>query len=341
MNALPDVISDVEELEELLSRPSPSLVEYFRTLEGDIMVLGAGGKVGPTLTRMAKHAVDAAGASKRVIAVARTDLPQLASEGVEVITGDLLDTDFVNRLPRVKNVAYLVGRKFGSTGNEWLTWAINLLVPHHVAAAFHQSNIVMFSTGCVYPIVDVTTGGSVESDCPEPVGEYAMSCLGRERIFDYYAAEKGVKVIHIRLNYALEMRYGVLVDIATKVFNGEPVDVTTGHINGIWQGDCNSQVLQCFDRATSPSAVLNVTGPETLSVRELAQQFGKHFNKEPSFTGEENGRAYLNNASQAQSFFGNPSVPVERIVAWTARWVEAGGENIGKPTHFETQDGKY
>jgi len=200
---------------------------------------------------------------------------------------------------------------------------------------------VVFSTGCVYPVVDVYTGGSTEADPPNPIGEYAMSCLGRERMFDYYAAEKGEKVVQVRLNYALELRYGVLVDIATKVLNEEAVDVTTGFMNGIWQGDCCDQVLRSFDLASSPALVLNLTGPETLSVRWIAKRFGELMGKEANITGQENGKSYLNNAAQANSIFGNPSVPIGKIIEWIADWVQRGGQTSGKPTHFETQDGKY
>jgi len=235
----------------------------------------------------------------------------------------------------------MAGRKFGSSGTEWVTWAVNVMIPHNVADVFTKSKISVFSTGCVYPVVDVYTGGSTEADVPNPVGEYAMSCLGRERMFDYYAAERGEKVVQIRLNYALELRYGVLVDIATKVLTGEPVDVTTGFMNGIWQGDCCDQVLRSFDCAASPASILNVTGPEILSVRWIAKRFGELLGKEAKITGTENGKGYINNAAKANSIFGNPSVPIGKIIEWIADWVQKGGQTSGKPTHFETQDGKY
>ena len=338
---LPSKIESVEVLEDLLSTPSEVLVDYVSELEGDIMILGAGGKVGPSMAMMAQRACKTAGKGRRVIAVDVAPLEKLTKFGIETIQCDLLDLDAVKMLPDCENIVYMAGRKFGSTGSEWLTWAVNVMVPHNVAQKFMKSKVAVFSTGCVYPVVDVSSGGSVETDKPNPIGEYAMSSLGRERVFDYYSAEKGEKVVQIRLNYALELRYGVLVDIAAKVFKGEPVDVTTGFMNGIWQGDCCDQVLRSFDLATSPSSILNITGPELLSVRWIANRFGKLFDKKVKIASQENGRGYLSNATKANSIFGNPSVSIGRIIEWTADWVQKGGENIGKSTHFETQDGKY
>lgn len=341
MNKLPQKINSVAELEEVLSRPSNSLVEYVKNLDGDIMILGAGGKIGPTMAMTAKRAVDEAKVKKEIIAVDVLELDRLKAEGITTITCDMLDYNAVSQLPKAGNIVYMAGRKFGSSGSEWLTWAINVMVPHNVADVFRDSRILVFSTGCVYPVVDVYTAGSVETDTPGPVGEYAMSCLGRERMFDYFSAEKGEKVVQIRLNYALELRYGVLVDIAAKVFSDEPVDVTTGFMNGIWQGDCCNQVLQSFHLAASPAGILNITGPETMSVRWIANRFGQLFGKEAKITGQENGKAYLSNASKANAIFGNPSVPIGLIIEWIAGWIKDGGENLGKETHFETQDGKY
>ena len=341
MVGLPKVIQSVEELDELLSRPNPGLIESLKSLSGDIMILGAGGKVGPTVALMAKRAVAAAGLKKKVFAVDVVPLDALAKQGLETLTCNMLDLDAVNKLPRVENIVYMVGRKFGSTGGESLTWAINVIVPYHVARTFRDARIAAFSTGCVYPVTHVFGGGSVEADPPDPVGEYAQSCLGRERMFDYFATEKGEKVVHIRLNYSVELRYGVLVDIATKVWNGQPVDVTTGFANVIWQGDACSQVLQGLGAASSPAAILNVAGPETFAVRKVAQRFGELMGKAVTITGEENGRAYLSNSAKATSLFGYPAVPLGKILEWTADWVKAGGASLGKPTHFETQDGKY
>ena len=341
VKALPGKFESVRQLEEFMSRPSEPLVEHLKGLKGDIMIVGAGGKIGPTMAMMARRAAEKAGVQKKVYAVDVQPLKALEGKGIETLQCDLLDRKAVDRLPRVDNVVFMAGRKFGSSGSEWLTWAINVMVPHNVAEACINSRIAVFSTGCVYPVVDVYTGGSVESDPACPIGEYAMSCLGRERVFDHYAAEKGTKVVQIRLNYALELRYGVLVDIATKVYNDQPVDVTTGFLNGIWQGDCCDQVLRSFDYAASPSSILNITGPELVSVRWIANRFGELFAKQAKIVGQENGKAYLNNASKANTLLGNPSVPIGKIIEWIADWIQRGGENIGKPTHFETQDGKY
>ncbi len=341
MKVLPEKFESVRQLEDFMSNPSEPLVEYFKGLEGDIMIIGAGGKIGPTMARMARKASDVAGVQRKVYAVDVQPLKALEEKGLVPLQCDLLDRTAVGRLPQVTNLVYMAGRKFGSSGSEWLTWAINVMVPHNVAEVYRDSSIAVFSTGCVYPVVDVSSGGSVETDAPCPIGEYAMSCLGRERVFDHYAAEMGTKVVQIRLNYALELRYGVLVDIATKVYHDQPVDVTTGFMNGIWQGDCCDQVLRSLACAASPSSILNVTGPELVSVRWIAGRFGHLFGKQVKIAGQENGRAYLSNASKANSLFGNPSVPIGKIIEWIADWIQRGGETIGKPTHFETQDGKY
>ncbi|OGV62486.1 MAG: hypothetical protein A3K19_33415 [Lentisphaerae bacterium RIFOXYB12_FULL_65_16] len=332
---------NVQELEEILSRPSEGLIATLKELDGDIMILGAGGKIGPTMALTAKRAVDAAKVQKTVYAVDVVDLPNLAAAGIKTLKCDLLDLDAVGKLPKVKNVVYMVGRKFGSTGSESLTWAINVIVAYHAARTFQGSRIAAFSTGCVYPVVDIRTGGTTEQVPVNPVGEYAMSCLGRERMFDYFADSDKSKVVQVRLNYAAECRYGVLVDVATKVWKGEPVDVTTGYANVIWQGDACNHVLQGLKLASNPATILNVTGPEIFSIRQVAQRFGQLMGREPKFTGQENGLGYINNASKANALFGNPSVPLGRLVEWTAHWTMQGGENIGKPTHFETQNGKY
>ena len=337
----PETIDTVEALEEALSRPSEKLVELMGSLDGDVMVLGAGGKIGPTLTRMALRAVADAGAKKDVLAVDVAPLPALADAGARTLACDLLDLSAVENLPRCPNVIYMAGRKFGSTGGEHLTWAMNVVVPYHVARTFTDSRIVVFSTGCVYPIVDVADGGATERTPPDPVGEYSMSCLGRERMFDYYSRTGGEKVLQFRLNYSVELRYGVLVDVAGKVFRGEPVDVTTGFANVLWQADVCDRALRCLPLADSPARALNVTGPETFSIREVAHEFGRLFGKDAEIAGEENGRGYLSDAAEANRLFGPPSVTLEQVIRWTAHWIQRGGEELGKPTHFETQDGKY
>lgn len=341
MLTLPKVVNTVEELDDILSRPGDALVEYMRTLQGDIMILGAGGKIGPTMARMAKRAIAAAGVAKEVISVDIFPLPALEAEGIKTITCDMMNLEAVEKLPNVENIVYMIGRKFGSVGQESLTWAINVMVPYHVARAFQQSRIAAFSTGCVYPIMDVSTGGATEDVPADPVGEYAQSCLGRERMFDYYAENHGEKVVHIRLNYAIDLRYGVLYDVASKVWAGEPVDITTGFANVIWQASACDQVLRSFALASSPAAILNVTGPEIISIRETAEKFAAIMEKTVSFSGKENGRGYLNNAAKANGMFGNPEISVDQMIEWTAHWVMQGGANLGKPTHFETQDGKY
>lgn len=341
MTKLPRLIETEAQLDDVLSLPSENLIACVKRISGDFMVLGAGGKVGPTLTRTLKRAVDAAGVKKTITAVDVVPMPALEAMGVKTLACDMLDPAAVDRLPRIENVIYMVGRKFGSTGQEHLTWAINVIVASHVARTFKASRIAAFSTGCVYPVMDLCSGGATEAIPADPVGEYAMSCLGRERMFDYYAISSKARVTHIRLNYALELRYGVLADVAGRVAKGEPVDLTTGFANGIWQGDACNQAIQSVELAASPATILNVTGPETFSIRQVAQEFGRLLGRTPVFSGEENGRGYLNNAARANALFGNPTVPLGLLLEWIAHWVSIGGASSGKPTHFETQNGKY
>jgi nucleoside-diphosphate-sugar epimerase len=339
--SLPAVINTVAELDELLSRPYDALIQSVKALDGDIMILGAGGKVGPTIAMMARRAVDAASVKKSVYAVDLFPMPKLEARGIDTVTCDMMDLDAVAKLPQVENIVYMIGRKFGSTGQEHLTWSTNVIVPYHAARAFTGSRIVAFSTGCVYPLLHFSTGGATEETPAEPVGEYAQSCLGRERMFDYFAEEKGEKVLHFRLNYAIDLRYGVLWDVASKVWKSEPVDITTNYANVIWQGDVSNTVLQCFTLANSPAAILNVTGPETFKISDAAEKFAKLMGKPVQLKGEENGIAYLSNASKMVELFGKPKVSLDTMIEWIARWVMQDGENLGKPTHFETQNGKY
>lgn len=341
MPDLPDTLRDEAELDEVLSRPSPALVAFASGLEGDVLVLGAGGKIGPTLVRMARRALAEAGAAGEVVAVARRPLPDLAAEGVRTLECDLLDPDAVARLPRTPNVVFMAGRKFGSTGDEPATWAANVLVPYHVARTFTAARVAVFSTGCVYPLMPVASGGATEATPPDPVGEYGMSCLGRERVFDYASAAWGERVVHLRLNYAVEPRYGVLVDVAQRVLAGEPVDLSSAHANVLWQGDACDWALRSLGLAASPPAVLNLTGPETLAIREVAETFGRLLDVPVQFTGEDTGRAYLSDASRAIERFGRPRVPAETVIRWTADWLRRGGRTLGKPTHFEVQDGRF
>jgi nucleoside-diphosphate-sugar epimerase len=341
----PEKIPDEGGLEELLSRPSRETVELVKNLDGDIIFLGIAGKIGPSLAHMAKRACEEAGVKKQITGVSRfsnsAEKAQIEQRGIETIQGDLLDRDFLESLPNVKNVFFLAGMKFGSEENLSLTWAMNSYLPALVAEYFKDSRIVAYSTGCVYPLVPVDSGGSKEADKPEPVGEYAQSCLGRERMFEFGSQKYRTPVALIRLNYAVEPRYGVLVDIATKVKNNQPVDLTMGYFNIIWQGDANNMVLCSLEHVASPATILNITGGETLRVRDVALEFGKLFNKKVQFTGSEAETALLSNAEQAFSLYGKPQVSVEQIIEWTARWMEEDKKLLGKPTHFEVRDGKY
>jgi nucleoside-diphosphate-sugar epimerase len=338
---LPDRVTGVEQLGELLSRPSPATVEMFGRLDGDLMVVGASGKIGPSLVRTALRAVAQAGSKAKVIAVDVAPPKELESAGAVAIPCDLLDPRAAARLPKAANVIYMVGRKFGSAGQEHLTWAVNVLAADHAARALHQARVVAFSTGCVYPLMAFESGGATEQTPPAPVGEYAMSCLGRERVFDYFSQTAGLRVLHFRLNYAVELRYGVLVDVAAKVWAGREIDLTTGYANVLWQGDVCNQALRCLEQAASPATALNVTGPELFRIADVARRFGELMGKKPILTGTENGLAYLSNASRARRIFGEPSVDLDRLIRWTADWVASGGASLDKPTHYETQNGTY
>ena len=333
------------QLEELLATPNAHDIEAMQRLSGNIMVLGASGKMGPSLIRRCKRAVEAAGVQKRVIAVSRFSSMQarieLEKSGIETIACDLLHRDDVDRLPDCANVLYLAGRKFGSTDRTDLTWASNAIVPAYVAHRFRQSRIVVFSTGNVYPFMTVASGGSVETDALDPRGEYANSCLGRERVFEYFSHEFGTKCLFFRLNYAVDLRYGVLVDIARKVYTGEPVDLTVGHFNVIWQGDANSYALRSLELCDAPPRALNVTGPEICSVRETAEFFAARFARRVIFQGEEAGVALLNNAALCQQLLGAPGVALGELQEMVAHWIERGGASLNKPTKFEVTDGRF
>ena len=345
MHEYPEKIPSTEKLEDLLSRPGEETVKLFSELDGDLMFLGIGGKIGPTLAKMAKRACGLAGVNKRIYGVSlfssEKQHEQIKEMGIETIQGDLLDPAFISSLPKVKNIFFLAGMKFGSEENISLTWAVNSFMPALVADHFRASRIVAFSTGCVYPLVSVEKGGSLESDPPLPVGEYAQSCLGRERMFEYGSKKHHTEVCLIRLNYAVELRYGVLVDIAAKVKNKEPIDLSMGYFNVIWQGDVNDMVLRSLGICKSPAKILNITGEETLSVREVAFQFGKLFNVRPEFFNEEAKTALLNNSEQAFRLFGHPKISTSQIIKWIASWMKEDRELLGKPTHYEVRNGKY
>lgn len=341
----PEKIVTEEQLEELLSRPSSATIDFFKQLDGDLIFLGIAGKIGPSLAHMAKRACDQAGVRKRIIGVSRfrneAEKKQIESLGIEAIAGDLLDRGFVSGLPRVKNVFFLAGMKFGSMDNLSMTWAVNTYMPALVAEHFSASRIVAFSTGCVYPLVPIGSGGSLETDMPLPVGEYAQSCLGRERMFEFGSKKYGTPVVLIRLNYAVELRYGVLVDIAARVKNRQEVDLSMGYFNVIWQGDANDVVLRALEHAGSPAMILNITGPGTLSVREIAEKFAGHFGVKVRLTGEEAETALLSNSTKAYGLYGEPPTPVDQVIEWIADWMKDDRRLLGKPTHFEVRDGKY
>ena len=335
------MIRNEEQLEDILSEPSHADVDALAALAGDLLILGVAGKMGPSLAHRARRAAP----HKRVVGVARFSNPalreQLEAWGIETISLDLLEHGALERLPEAPNVIFMAARKFGSTGNEGLTWAMNTYLPGMVAQRFRQSRIVAFSTGNVYPFVPVTQGGPDESSPTNPVGEYGQSALGRERMFEHFSACNGTPVTLLRLNYAIELRYGVLLDIGQKVFERRPVNLKMGHANVIWQGDANSVCLRSFALCQSPPAVLNLTGPETVSVRWAAHRFAARFGIEPILEGSESDTALLNNAAHCHKLFGYPSVAVEQMIEWTADWIGMGGSTHNKPTHFEVRDGKF
>jgi nucleoside-diphosphate-sugar epimerase len=339
------MIENLEELEERLSRPSEGDIAAMRDLPGDLLILGVGGKMGPSLARLARRAADESGVSKRILAVARfSDAAvqrALNFHGIETLTSDLLEAGALAGLPDCPNVIFMAARKFGTTGFEGLTWAMNTYLPGLVADRFRGSKIVAFSTGNVYPLRNVKEGGATEATPPAPVGEYAQSALGRERMFEYGSNRWGTAAAILRLNYAIDLRYGVLLDIASKVYEGRPVDLRMGFVNVIWQGDANSVCLRAFAHCAAPPAIINITGEETLSVREVAGQFARRFGREAIFEGNEADTALLNDASRAHELFGTPRVTVSEMIDWTAHWVSSGGATYGKPTHFQARDGKF
>lgn len=339
------MIRTVDELEQRLATPSAALVGDMGRLEGDLLVLGAGGKMGPSLVALACQAIEAAGARNRVIAVSRFGdaraRERIEASGAETISLDLLQDGAMDALPDVANVVYMAAMKFGSTGQEHLTWAQNAFLPGLVGRRFAASRVVAFSTGNVYPLVSVATGGCTEDDPTGPVGEYAQSCLGRERLFAYGAHRYGTRSLLLRLNYACELRYGTLVDLALAVRDGEPIDVAMGHFNVIWQGDANEVALRALSLASAPPALLNVTGPEIVSVRRAAAMLGERLGREPILVGEEEPTALLANAGRAHARFGYPRVALNQMIDWVAAWVAADGPTHGKPTKFGVRTGRF
>jgi dTDP-4-dehydrorhamnose reductase len=339
------IIETEAQLEDALSAPNAADVDFMSQLAGDIVILGAGGKMGPSLATRIKRATDAAGVERRVIAVSRFSAQQsragLESAGVETISCDLLNHRQIADLPDCENVFFLAGRKFGSNERADLTWAINSYAPGLVADRYCASRIVVFSTGNVYPFVNATGRGSVETDAPQPRGEYASSCLGRERVFEYFSHTRGARCLIFRLNYAVDLRYGALMDIARKVHAGQPVDLTVPAFNVIWQGDANSYALRSLELCAAPPRVLNVTGPETIATRSVAEFFAERFKREAVIQGSEADSALLNNAALCHNLLGYPEVTLRELMEMAARWVEIGGVSLNKPTKFEAVDGRF
>jgi nucleoside-diphosphate-sugar epimerase len=336
-------IQTVEQLELLLSEPSEAVVDLMRRLKGDIVLLGVGGKIGPSLARMARRATELAGVKRRITGVSRfsstSEMESLARHGVETIRCDLLDETALAKLPSAENLIYLAGLKFGSSDRMADTWAMNAYLPGAVCRKFRESRIVAYSTGAIYGLGPIT--GSRESDAPEPVGEYAMSCLGRERVLEYFSKSLSIPMTLIRLFYACELRYGVLVDLARKVIANEPIDLAMGYFNVIWQGDNNAMTLLALEHAKSPPLVLNVTGPEQLSTRAVATEMGDLLGIQPHFTGTEELTACIGDASKARNLFGPPRVGASQLIRWAADWVQRGNAYLDRPTHFEVRNGRY
>jgi len=335
----------VAALDEFLTTPTEALANDLADLDGDLMVIGSAGKMGPTLAVLAQRALREGGSDRKVLAVSRfsdaTARARLDVAGVTCIPADLEDPDALAALPEAANIVYMLGTKFGTTGREYQTWAINSYLAGRVAERFPQSRFTVFSSGNIYPLRPVTQGGADESVAPDPVGEYAQSCLARERMFEYASRRHGTPVSIFRLNYAIDLRYGVLYDIASQVHAGEAVDIAMGNVNVIWQGDANAIALRALAQAASPPNVFNVTGPETISTRWLVNEFGKRFGIEPKVTGEEAPTALLSNAAKAFGTFGYPSMPLATMIDWVAGWIHAGGPTLGKPTHFQEREGQF
>jgi nucleoside-diphosphate-sugar epimerase len=341
----PERIGSTDTLDDLLSEPPAGVIETLRKLDGDILILGVGGKMGPTLAQMAARASREAGVRRRIIGAARFSNPKLPAwlqkHGIEPLVCDLLDPKQLEKLPDAPNVVAMPAFKFGSSSRPADTWAVNCWLPANICQRYSASRIAAFSTGNVYPLTAVSRGGSVESDSLAPVGEYAASCVGRERMYEYFSRSAGTPISLLRLNYACELRYGVLVDLARQVLAGEPIDLTMGYVNVIWQGDANAMALQSLVQAASPPFVVNIAGPETLSVRQLSQRLGELVDRPPVFQGVEDDKALLSNGGLGCRLFGSPRVTVAQLCQWIANWLKEGGELLDKPTKFQVRDGKF
>lgn len=335
----------IEKKYEQLLQPSSALITDIINLQGDIIILGAGGKMGPALARLARKAIDAAGVKKNVTAISRFSEPCLQDElnkaGIKTINADLLEDDQLQSLPHAENILYLAGTKFGTSGKESFTWGMNTYLPGRVAEKYRNSRIVVFSTGNVYPLLPILSGGATEELVPEPLGEYAQSCLGRERVFQYQSSKFNTQLLIYRLNYANDVSYGVLLEIARSVMEGKTIDLSMGHINAIWQGDANEMAIRSLLHCQAPAKILNITGPESISVRWAARQFGKLFEKEPIFINEEQPSALLSNAANSFHLFGYPRVTLPEMMELQMEWLKQGGKTINKPTHYQERKGKY
>jgi len=338
-------MTELEILEQELLKPSNALIADIQKIEGDIIILGVGGKMGPSMAKLARRAIVEAGINKRIIGISRFSesgtKEELEAEGIETISADLLNEDELAALPDAPNILYLAGTKFGTTGKEPFTWAMNSYLPGRVAERYKNSRIVAFSTGNVYPFVPINSGGLSEEVTPAPVGEYGQSCLGRERVFQYFSERYNIPTLIYRLNYAIDLRYGVMLEVAKSVMADTPIDLTTGNVNVIWQGDANEIAIRSLLHCDVPANILNVTGPETLSVKWLAEQFGLLLDKQPRFVNEIQPMALLNNASKAHKLFGYPRVTVRQMIEMTVQWLQAGGKTINKPTHFQERKGQF
>jgi nucleoside-diphosphate-sugar epimerase len=344
MSFTPSTIDTEEQLDQLLSEPTPQVIESMGRLQGDIVILGVAGKMGPSLACMARLASDAAGVRREIFGIARFSSggrDDLQAHGIETIPCDLLNEDDVAQLPDAPNVIFMAGRKFGSAVDQAATWAINSYLPGVICRRYRQSRIVAFSTGNVYGLSPIDSGGSKETNALDPVGEYAMSCLGRERVFEHFSCSLGIPVALIRLNYACDLRYGVLVDLAQRIAAGDTVDLNMGYFNTIWQGDANAMVLRAFDYVAVPPFVVNVTGPEMLSVRTVSERLARLMNKSVRFTGTEPATALLSNARHGLELLGPPRVSADQLIESVAHWVARGGRTLGKPTHFDVRDGRF
>lgn len=337
-------MTEIDKLYQQLLLPSDDLISELATIDGDILILGVGGKMGPNLARLAKNAIDKAGLKKKVIGVSRFSehglQQQLENKGIKTYKIDLLRDDQLQTLPDIKNVIYLAGTKFGTTGKEAFTWAMNSYLPGRVAEKYKDSRIVVFSTGNVYPLTSISSGGATEEQLPQPIGEYAQSCLGRERVFQYFSSVYNTPMLIYRLNYANDVSYGVLLDIALAVKNKKPIDLSMGYANVIWQGEANERALRSLLHCNTPPKILNITGP-IVSVRDVAERFGKIFGNEPGFTGKEQDTALLSNANESFRLFGNPKISLNQMIEVIAGWIKQEGKTLNKPTHFQEREGQF